>query len=965
MAQNDVTVGERRIPLIGASPETAAMVRLVVPAKRTVHGQRVHGTDVEMPDRAHLDQMSNSLASNITNAMNIGEMLPDIELIKRLLVSSIISPQDMVTSDINFQSVTKAIAGKLHSDLQAYMTSHFTEKYPVKKILPKALEAALFTHGSYPLAVIAENALDNLINQAGVISTESMAAWFNIKNKMPVSTGLLGKATTDSSQSVSFESMMGNYFTPGMGHTPAVPQVADDLTISKLSVTGAGSIKVVDNINVLKFPGVADKIRRDRVQKVIALQSDAYRPRKKRLSMEAEQSKNGMSVVEYATERLKTSTVQRGVPALALHPSENYKRSPVGYPLTMLLPSESIIPVHVPGNPESHVGYFLLLDEYGNPIHRAKGSDYYKNMRSRLNNDNSANNTIVSTIYRQVTGSGDYAGARDQQKLLNSYATVVQNDLLTRLKNGSYDTGVELAENNEIYRIMLSRQLANMNTQLLFVPCEYVTYFAFDYDENGMGRSLVDKSKILATIRTAVMFSNTMAAIRKATPGVNLNIELDPEDQDPYGTVETVMHEYARTRSTTNLFDASSPHDICNHIQNAGMNINVSGNPNYPETKVSQEDRQLSASEADTDYEDQLRKRFIESLGMIPELVDNSLGVEFAQTIVSGNLMMAKQIKTYQDVTVEQFSDHLRKYTMHSGKMMYDLIKIVVQYLDEIDEEEKQRFFDTYDLEDADLAEKNQEELSADKKMAMLAEAIAYDFVQNFQIQLPEPDISKFESQQEAFKAYSEMLDTCLDAYITQDMYQSVLQNGQADSTEAVRRHYKAYFLREWLRRNNVMSELEILCRTEDDDQSAIDIGKEINEHAAMIQSVLGDFAAQVKRDGRAFDRDLEKAEQSEQEIYGASGDSESGDSTESGDASDGGDDFGSDDFGGDDTGGMDDVESDAPAEEEPAEGDAGTDEPAADEGADEPAEKKDDASTDEPADDSKEEPKDDGKDNA
>lgn len=965
MAQNDVSVGERRIPLIGASPETAAIVRLVVPAKRTVHGQRVHGTGVEMPDRAHLDQMSNSLASNITNAMNIGEMLPDIELIKRLLVSSIISPQDMVTSDINFRSTTKAITGKLHSDLQTYLTEHFTEKYPVKKILPKALEAALFTHGSYPLAVIAENALDNLINKAGMITTESMAEWFNLQNKMPVSTGLLGKASLSSQSTVSFESMMGSYFSHSKATNLHIPGAAGDLVIEKITAQGLGSVKVVDNINVLKFPGVADKIRRDRVQQVIATQSGSYRPRKSRVAMEADQPKNGMSVVDYVAERLKTTTVQRGAPALALHPSENYKRSPVGYPLTLLLPSESIIPVHVPGNPESHVGYFLLLDEYGNPIHRAKGSDYYKNLGNRLNSENSANNSIVSTIYRQVTGSGDYAGARDQQKLLNSYATVVQNDLLARLKNGSYDTGVELAENNEIYRIMLSRQLANMNTQLLFMPCEYVTYFAFDYDENGMGRSLVDKSKILATIRAAVMFSNTMAAIRKATPGINLNIELDPEDQDPYTTVETVVHEYARTRSTTNLFDASSPQDICNHIQNAGINVVVSGNPNYPETKVAQEDRQLSSAEADTEYEEQLRKRFIESLGMIPELVDNSLGVEFAQTIVSGNLMMAKQIKTYQDVTIDQFSDHLRKYTMHSGKMMYDLIKIVVQYLDEADEEEKQRFFDTYDLEDVDLAEKNKEELSADKKTAMLAEAIAYDFVQNFQIQLPEPDISKFESQQEAFKAYSEMLDTCLDAYITQDMYQSVLQNGQADSTEAVRRHYKAYFLREWLRRNNVMSELEILCRTEDDDQSAIDIGKEINEHAAAIQSVLGDFAAQVKRDGREFDRDQEKAEQAEQEIYGASGDSGSGDSSESGDASDGGDDFGSDDFGGDDAGGMDDDASDTTVEEEAAEGDVGTDEPAAEEGADESAEEKDDASTDEPVDDSKEEPKDDGKDKA
>jgi len=898
MTTDNLGSGAKRIDPFSKDTDVGAVVNLLVPARKTVKGQRVGNTGIETPDRGRLESIGNDLASQITNSMNLCEMLPDIELIKRLLVSSIISPQDMVSTTVSFASGTTAITGTLYAEMLKYLTDYFTEQYKVKDILPKALENALFTHGSYPLAVIPESGLDSLINKGGEISLESLTAWYDPREHAAVSSGLLGYGllnapTTKPTTTVSFESM----FTTTASLSEQTAQVFKGADLG-------GKVTVVDNVNALKFPGVAERVRQNAVTKALIKQGLASSygeiSLESYLSRSSKKDKNA-EIVNQAIDKLTHNRQMRGNVSVALYPTDTYRRTPVGHPLVMTLPPESLIPVHVPGNPEQHIAYFLLLDEYGNPIHRAKGSDYYQKMKTSLadKNDGSANHRIVSTIYNQISGGGDWSKVRDSQQFYNSYATAVQADLINRLKTGKYNTGVELAKNNELYRIMLARQLANMGTQILFIPAELVTYIAFDYDDHGMGRSLVDKAKILGTIRAAVMFSNTMAALRKATPAVNLNIELDPDDQAPQETVNALLHEFSKTRSTTFLFDSSNPQDIVNHIVNANISTVVTGNPNYPETKVSQEDRQQVGAEIDTDYEDDLRKRYIQAMGMLPDLIDNSQNVEFAQSIVSGNLMMAKQIKMLQDVAVAVFSDHLQKYVYNSGHLMRDLLEVVVRFLKELGSEDYQKFLDTYDLEEENLddTEKGQSE---NKILARLAEAILFDFVDNFGITLPEPDVAKFESQAAALEEYIKVLDQTLPAYVEQAMVQGVFQNEAADSAEAYTKAVRAYFIRDWLRRNNMMQELEILCKTEDDDQSAKTVAGEVLAHAESVQRSLEEFATLMQKNARDFTRRLEKEKQSEDELMGTTGDSGSTDSSDGMDGG-GGDDFGGD-FGGDDT---------------------------------------------------------------
>jgi len=43
-------------------------------------------------------------------------------------------------------------------------------------------------------------------------------------------------------------------------------------------------------------------------------------------------------------------------------------RKSIGKPMLMKLPTESTIPVFIPGDPSNHIGYFVMLDGNGKPL---------------------------------------------------------------------------------------------------------------------------------------------------------------------------------------------------------------------------------------------------------------------------------------------------------------------------------------------------------------------------------------------------------------------------------------------------------------------------------------------------------------------------------------------------------------------------------------------------------------------
>ena len=890
-------VGTKIVEMIRRNPTTAAVLSKLNTAREKSQFGSDGSKNVTTPDTFHLKQISQDIAMRNKEAETILQMLPDLELSAQILIASIMSPKDMTTTELTYQGPEGIFTSEMSMTLTARIRQYFEQTYKIKPLLPLILRDVLFRTGSYPICVIPENSLDDMINHHGRISMESINGFINKEGEM-LSLGILGEGRTGEEKKlkcgIAVESLSMSLSANRRQVNPKIMFGDDDINVS-----------VSDNPDMLKVPLLNNRIRHQAVME--------------RLGVRSLESYNQISDQEFTNIVYKS-----GDPTFktmtSVKTDDQLHRKAIGEPLILSLPSESVMPAYVPGTPEKHIGYWVLIDGEGYPISARTNEDFYRQIGTNLSNGTrDFPSQMVSKVNQQLN-TGETFNWRNQihtQYAIRAYGEMVEADLLHRMKNGIYGDGVSIARNDEVYRLMLARTLAKQHTQLLFVPVELMTYFAMKYDDDGVGKSIIEDMKILLSQRIVLMFSNTMAAMRNSIGRTEVKLKLDENDPDPKTTIEKMINELVRTRQSGFPIGVNSPVDIVEFLQRASMEFTFEGHPGLPDVIIDIGEKNSNFAKPDTELEDSLRKRSIMACGLSPETVDNGFAAEFATSVVANNLLLAKRVMQIQEVFNPQLSSHARKVIINSQVLMDDLKSLL---------KEKENC----------LKSTSYPGMEPDKAMTKAL----YEFITGLEITLPQPNSVTIENQATALESYSKILEPALDAWISDKFFTSSTGGDVAGEIGTIREVLKAYFIRKWLAENGVLTELSALTASDEEGRPAVDFFKENVEHLESLTKSLTQFMIKLQPMIQASNTEMEARV----------GETDSGGGSSSGEESGGGggeDDF---DFDAGGMGGPDeatDTPTDNPPEEDPASTPGSTEEkPAGDEtAADKPTEeKKDDA---------------------
>lgn len=829
--------------------------KLVADPNRGFYTRKYSG-GTEAPTIGALGNISQSISDKILDAENILETLPDTELAMRIVVSSIISPSDLRMPELSFKCEEAKLDPGLLAELSRIVEEHFTKDYKIKDWMEKALEDALFRTGSHVLAIVPENNLDDIINNRNPLAMEQfnqIVASELDANKVPKCIGNLGSpsgaAVSDTAilnalSQPSFENMFG---------APVTPKNYDSKIHTGLYVT--------DNPAALSLGIIADRAIGAGVRKRVASAS------KIRVAYE-----NLQTVSELIT-RIHQRPTNRMTEVVRIQGREKGSRAPIGHPLVMKLPSESVIPVHIPSNPESHLGYFVLLDDLGHPINNTSESTHYADLQNRLKTGQSMGDQHSRILNNLSFLNAGFSCQTDMTAaaLSQSYADAVERDLLERLKAGAYGENVELAKVNEVYRIMLSRVLAGKRTMILYIPSELVTYIAFHYNKMGIGRSLLDKNKMLASLRATLMFANVMAALKNSVARQKVNIQLDEADNDPQKTVDLILTDLAKLRARATPFGSTAPLDIVDGIQQAAISVAVTGNPNYPEIEVGIEDVQSSRVQPDTELAERLDNQWWMSLGLAPEIVDSLQQVEFAAVQMTSNALMTKRFAMDQLTFCGFLSDHVRKYVGNSGTLLSKMILAIREFRNKADETELETDevmagqTDEIQVEEttgADLdfneqgmavAESDVPEESPYTDLSNAGDLeVVEEFLSALTIALPPPDTTRIQAQAEEFSNYSSFLDEAIPAYVNQDVIGKIAGPQASEHVSEIVAVVKAHYQRDFLIRNNILPELQDLMATDTEGNGGV-----VENYISFQESigkVLGKLMADIAERNNAGD---------------------------------------------------------------------------------------------------------------
>jgi hypothetical protein len=878
------------LKLVQSDPETAALISKLVKPRDPADFNLKNDNSYYNLNQSQIQAISDTLKSRVKDNENIIQLFPDIELAIQILVSSILSPKDMVKTDIIYKAKEPILPSELILKLNTVVENNFENYYNIKNDLQTILRDCLFTVGSYAKIVLPESTVDDIINQNKVVSTESLSSLFT-KDSKAVNLGILGNAGT-------------------MSNRPALEKFSS-YTIplayeSKIAIEGLPdkyipNLEISDNYNLLKLPKVIASDTKSKLKQIISSRRVATEDKKI--------SDDQLSALLYKDSKADSKTF------VVIPPGRNNKRKSVGRPLVMRIPSESVIPVYIPGNEQNHIGYFVLIDIDGNPVSATsnlEAANGLSGLTSTSNNgsqNQSLSSMLISKARRNLVSSDEQPTIDHITKV---YSSIIETDLIQRLNNGLYGSNVAISNNEEIYRIMLARALASKYTRLVFVPSELMTYFAFKYHKNGVGKSYLDDLKVLTSLRAIMLFSKVMAQTKNSIALTHVGITLDPNDPDPQKTIELATHEITKMRQSYFPLGINSPVDLVDWIQRAGFEFSFEGHPGLPQTKFDFETKNLQHILPDNDLDEALRKQTYMALGLSPEVVDNGFNAEFATTVISNNILLSKRIIQLQDI-----------FTVHLSDLCHKIVKNDTIIIDELLEIIK----DNKGLIEKTLSDEEKESYNQDSTGFLLD--VIDRYVDNISIELPRPDITTVETQTAAFDTYVESLDKTLDAWINSDFMTSDLTGNINSNIDSIKAVVKGYYIRRWMSDNGFMSELNDIVTSDEDGKPTLDIYDLNKNHMeGIIRSSLK-FIQSLNPIKIASDKDLEAM--SVEEGSGG-GDSSSDDSGGGGEG--GGDDFG---MGGDDMGGdmgMGDVDmggdgetpekGEAPAEDEAKEDDVG-----------------------------------------
>lgn len=830
--------------------------------------------------------ISNEIQGRIIDNQNIFQIFPDIELAVQILVSCILSPKDMVQTQVIYGFEDKVLPPHVSSAILQELQLQLTTHHKVEDELPVILRDMLFDVGSHAKLVLPESAVDEIINRPSMITTESLNSIWDKDTKKLRPLGILGSPDTDNHPRTVLEQFTSNHYNPTGRSYPVG-------TIDGTTISLEGLVEVTDNHSQFKVPALLEAAREQRIKELV-------RPNLSKglkLAQEAQSNTPTFTNNEFRSALFKGAQTKTEN-FIRIPERDSLKRKSIGRPLVQHIPSEAVIPVYAPGNERKPLGYFVLQDDEGHPLTVKSQRQIFNQAQqviSSTNNNSSGQSSMTSLLIQKARNN--LAGNQrvtQLEQLSQIYSQIVEQDLLKRLRNGLVGTEASISNNEDVYRMMLARSMCSMMTRLVYVPKEMMTYFAFKYHDNGVGKSLMDDVKMLCSMRAILLFSKVQAQAKSSIAITEVNMQLDPRSPDPMKDIEMATDLISKTRQQYFPLGANSAPELLDWIHRAGFELHFEGHPALPQTKFQFNTKNFDRTEPNSDLDEGLRKQTYMAFGLSPELLDTGFDAEFAATVTANNILLSKRTMQYQETLSKLLSSHAKILVLSDMVIMVAISDII-----------------TANEESIVAALPDEDKANYSVNPFLWKENLINQVINSLKLEFPKPELTALNTQLEAFKKYDEAMEETLKYWVSTEMMSSGMAGEISAYADDIAKILKAHFMRQWMSKEGFMTELADVVGTDDDKKPLIDIYGINQEHMKGLMLSALQFIKAMAPAIDATNTDLTNLAPAEG--GGESGYTDSGSSEDSG--GEDGDEFDMGDMG--DVGGGDPTEE-APTEEDP-----------------------------------------------
>lgn len=861
------------------------------PAPSQRRGERQNGGVT--PTRTELTAIAGSRMRTIRNAERIFQALPELETIVTIAVSSLLSTKDLVTTTLVYECLDDDIPLELRSLYLDVIRTFFNDEDKLPTNLYNWMYDAYRSKGASPQLIVSDTGFDNMFGLSNMtVASESVrrALAENVHRQQ----GFLRTINPDK-KLVGLEAILSGGYAMEKPQTLSldVSRVfkSDDLKTHEVHFTDNPNIT---QLSLLQRHMATENARRSLEKKMpVFSYNDGTGA-----GMQASRSQEAINNMHQPHGMIDPDKLmgpkdlnpqydrqgeQKQYNELA--PIDGSTRD-VMEPIRLAVPPECAMPVTLAGNVRDPLGFLVIIDGNGNFVNSKSTIYNDATFMNYLSNDGMAD----STINRAALGLNESSLATPEiaAKIIARYGELAEDQMTRAISNGLGGGDISLSITEDFGRIMFGRHLAKEYTQVLYVPAENMPYFATDFNDDGIGVSITERSFVISTVRMALLFATMQSSILNSARNMQFDIELSPEDRNGQETVDKatsdIMNSYNRRLPTW-----GSMEDTFSMATNAGIAINVVGNEYYPSSKVSISDTTPDYKMPDIAYDENLLRRTCHIADVDPDLVLTPDQIEFASQIYSKSLLVTQKVAKKQEILSKPITQYVVTYTQASPNLRKRLVEATVEWMKEADAE-------------------------ALKKSSLLEDIgrNIKSFLKSLRVRIPSPDTSAASSQMDQFDKRLEFIEKVVDQLVSDDNMTLLTNNGIVFEPDQLKSLLKTYYMRQWMRNNDIEGAFFDLLYDKDKRQDnvkaisddVVGIGEFLMQLATKVTGKTETAAKRLGQDGGAAtddafggggggeDTGFSEGEDDEMDDFDTGGDGDDGEDGGDGDTADSEDDL-------------------------------------------------------------------------
>lgn len=702
--------------------------------------------------RRYAATVMDAMAQTTDDNEKIFDMVPDVSQAAEIVIASVISPNELKNAPLTFRlnSEKLGVDEEKIDQITTLLSDHFNKTLNLRYRLPEWLMDSLYRQGSKILVTLPQSVIDTLYGE------ETMA---------DVSMETLDSATDRALKSCATFDVAALFSGEDLD-----PEIDQEMALSLESLEDTLE-NTLEGEALQKFHRRNGSVKTDGiVPAIIGSLEVVDRPdelKRKKLKADNRKARNR-----------KVIKAVGNTPIVAVPMVE---KATHGRPLLMEIPHESCIPLYVPGNPKEHMGYFVAIDHEGWPVEK-------KVMESRTSLNasliDSSRQSPFDSLFRAyglkelrtALGSG-----ANRNAVARMYRTVMEAYIRTKLRGKGFG---ELAPGvmNGLQTYMFSKFLEGHKVRLLYLPKDYVTYMAFDYNADGTGKGKLEKIKFFLSLRVTLLIAQMMSGINNATDHKNINVQFGAETAnaigDPVSILRQIGAEYIKKNTVRFSLD---PDHIMESMARRSIHVKATGMPGLQDFSVDTETGGRQHAEPPTDLMEDVRAQTIMGLDVPPATL-NALGEnEYSRSVASASLIFARKIEALQDKVLHHLTEFSQTYAAFDSVLRERIMTILETRTGEDGKEDGSAEETTFKYE---------------------------DIVSAIELLLPKPNVAPNNSLFENFRAFFDGIVQAVESF-----YPDELAAGDDDITEAlpyIRALVKKQLIETYMEVNGFSEELKI-----------------------------------------------------------------------------------------------------------------------------------------------------------